>query len=372
MATEPRVIHLIKATGIAGAERHLLDLLPQLRARGCDAHLWVLTEPRRPVVEFLDEARARGIPTESLTIRADLDLALLVRLVRRFRQTRPDMVHTHLVHADVLGGLAAHWAGVHAVVTTRHNDDAFRRLLPFRALNGWLWRRVDAGIAVSSSVERFSREIEFARAPIQVIHHGVASVARSDRGNARDALGIPSDAVVIGLACRLTKQKGVTHALQAFAMVSAAYPQAILLVAGDGPERRKLESQAARSDGRERVRFLGWQADSGPVLSALDVLMAPSLWEGFGMVLLEGMARGVPILATTAGAIPEIVADGETGLLVPPGDAAALAAALDRLLGDAALRARLGAAGAERAQRDFGLSRMAEETLASYAKVLAR
>ena len=396
-----RVIHVIKATGVAGAERHLLDLLPALRARGCDARLLVLTEPGKPMEDFLDAARARKVPAAGLTIVGDLDLSVPVRLWRRFRREKPDLVHTHLIHADFYGIPAARLARVPAVVTTRHNDDAFRRRFPGRWVNRWLWARTDGGIAVSQALAHFSREMEGAKVPIRVIHHGTAAVGgtlaieRDARGaeaaghevsgreapgaeaSQRDALepiraelGLTADALVVGMMCRLTAQKGVSIGLQAFAAIAHAFPQAILLIAGEGPERSELERTAAELGLSGSVRFLGWRADSGRILAVLDLLMAPSRWEGFGLVVLEAMARGVPVLATRVGALPEIIADGETGLLVAAGDVGALAAALGKLLGDAGLRARLGAAGRARARREFRLERMAEETLGFYEEVV--
>ncbi|MCK4413482.1 MAG: glycosyltransferase [Candidatus Eisenbacteria sp.] len=366
MTAAQRVIHLIKATGIAGAERHLLDLLPELRARECDARLLVLVEPREPLPGFLDAAHERGVPAESLVIRGDCDVGLWARLVRHFRRERPTIVHTHLIHADFHGIPAARHARVPTVVTTRHDGNDFRRRLPIRIVNRWLWRRVDAGIAASHALQRFSRDVEGARVPIRVIHHGIAAIPPEDPGAVRAALGLARDALVVGIVSRLTEQKGVADGIDAFAAVASSNPQASLLIAGDGPARRSLERHAEALGPRARVRFLGWRTDSRAVIAALDLLIAPSLREGFGLGVLEAMARGVPVLATRVGGIPEIVIDGETGLLVPPADPRALAGGLGRLLADPALRTQLGAAGLDRARGYFSLERMADQTLAVY------
>ncbi len=361
-----RVLHLVKATGVAGAERHLLSLLPGLRERGCDPRLLVLVDPRKPVDAFLEEIRSRGIPAQSLRIAGDLDAVTWVRLWRRIRHERPTVVHTHLMHADLYGITAARVARVPLVITTRHNDDAFRRRLPLRLLNRMLWSRVDAGIAVSQSLVRFSRTVEGAAVPIRAIHHGIASVPAASRAASRASLDLPPNAVIIGAVCRLTRQKGVPYLLEAFAAITTSFPHTVLLVAGDGPDRQMLDRRIADLELQERVRFLGWRPDSDRILSALDLLVAPSLWEGFGLVVLEAMAHGIPVLASAVGAIPEIVVDGETGLLVPPADSAALRAGLERLLKDPELRTRLGAAGAERARSQFSLNRMIDDTLDFY------
>ncbi len=387
-----RVLHLIKATGLAGAERHLLDLLPGLRARGCDARAIVLDERADPACEFLEALRAREVPAERCPIHADFDPALVVRLWKRFRHAQPDIVHTHLIHADLHGTWAARWANVPAVVTTRHNPDAFRHRASMRALNRAIWSRVDMGIAVSESLVAFSRETEGALVPLRVIHHGIGGVERKDPARVRAQLGLPQDAIVVGMVCRLTRQKGVEYGLRAFCEAAARWAGqsaghlahespsggrppdlagAVLAIAGDGPERRRLEGIAAEcGEWRERIRFLGWRADANEVLDALDILMAPSLWEGFGLVVLEAMARGIPVLASHVASLPELVVDGETGLLVPPADVHALAGALARLLSDASLRAQLGSAAGVRARDAFSLPRMIEETLEAYREAL--
>src|SRR5829696_2904525 len=122
-----KVLHCIKATRISGAERHLLILLSALRARGIDAQLVLLVEPQNLMTEMIHLAEKRGIPTQRLIIYQDLDVMVIRRLKQVFRAAKPDVVHTHLIHADVLGLPAARWAGVPVVITGRHNDDAFRR-----------------------------------------------------------------------------------------------------------------------------------------------------------------------------------------------------------------------------------------------------
>lgn len=370
-----RVTHIIKATGLAGAERHLLDLLPGLRARGHDARLLLLGDPRRPPGEFLARARDRGVPLSSLPIRHHLDPHLWFRLGRELREVRPDIVHTHLIHGDFYGIPAARRAKVPVIVSTRHNDDAFRYRAPFVGLNRYLWSRVDLGIAVSRSMARFSREIEGAAGELRVIHHGVEIPDPDSGASARAFLGSlvsPEDGPVVGMICRLTRQKGVGDGLEAFARVVTRFPGAVLLVAGEGPDRAVLETRALNLGVASRTRFLGWRDDGRRLLAALDVLMVPSRWEGFGLVALEAMARGVPVLASRAGALSEVVAEGETGLLVTPGDIDELATGLVKLLQDESLRTRLGKAGRDRARRDFGLQRVVEATDAAYRETLQR
>lgn len=233
-------------------------------------------------------------------------------------------------------------------------------------INRWLWQRVDAGIAVSEALAHFSRNIEGARRPIRVVQHGIPAMPNGDSQAARRALGLAPDGLAVGIVGRLIEQKGIADAIDAFARVAPGRAGVELLIAGEGPARRALERRAATSPSGERVRFLGWRSDRQAVMCALDLLMAPSLREGFGLAVLEAMALGIPVIATRVGGLSELVAEGETGLLVPPADPPALAAALHRMLEDPALRRRLGEAGRARARRDFTIGRMAEETLAVY------
>jgi len=364
-------------SGAAGSEGHLLALLPGLRARGVDARLWVLAEPDSPLDEYLARAGALGVPTERLTIRRDFDLALLWRLARHLRYERPDILHTHLIHADLYGVLAARLAGVPRVVSSRHNDDRFRTRPPVRLLNRALWRGIDAGIAISGAIRAFSLRVEGAPAErLHTVPYGLdpATIpARPDaRAALRAALGLPADALLVGSVCRLVEQKGLLYGLRGFAAVAGEIPGAHYVIAGDGPLRPALAAEARALGVSERVHFLGWRDDAHAVFAALDVFLAPSLWEGFGLVFLEAMAHRLPVISTSVSAIPEIVADGETGWLVPPRDTDALAGALRAALTDPAARQARGANGRARLEAEFTVEAMVERTLAVYRNVEAR
>lgn len=366
-----RVIHLSKMTAAAGSEGHLLTLLPGLRARGVDARLWILVEPDKPVDDIVRRAESLGVPVERVIIRRDFDPGLWRGLARRFRAARPEIVHTHLLHADLYGIPAARRAGVPCIVTSRHNDDRFRRWLPMRWLNRWLWQQVSGGIAISDAIRDFSIEVEGAPASrVRTVRYGLdpASVqAPADaRARLRQELGLSDDALLIGSVCRLIAQKGLDNALDAFGQVAADFPAAHYVIAGDGPLRGALAAQTAQLGLAERVHFLGWRDDAPAIFAALDALLAPSLWEGFGLVFLEAMARGVPVISTRVSAIPEVIADGETGWLVPPDDPAALAGALRAALSDPGERRRRGEAGRARLEAQFTVDAMVGRTLALY------
>lgn len=366
-----RVVHLSKVTGIAGSENHLLALLPGLRAHGVDAHLWLLAEPGNPTELLVAQAQTLNIPVTRLIIRHDADFTLVWRLARLLRREQPDIVHTHLIHADLYGTIAARLARVPCVISSRHNDDRFRYRLPVRLLNRLLWHWTDAGIAISDAIRDFSIRVEGAPARrMHTIHYGLNPTSLppvpTARHEMRARLGLPDEITLIGSVCRLIEQKGLSYALRGFASVAAEFPLAHYVIAGDGPLRRDLEHAAGTLGIAERVHFLGWQDNVYPVLASLDVFLAPSLWEGFGLVLLEAMAYRLPIISTRVSAIPEIVLDGQTGWLVPPRDADALATALRAALTDDAERQRRGQSGRQRLETSFTVDTMVERTLALY------
>jgi len=364
-----KVTHLIKAMGVAGAERHLMTLLPGLRALGVDARLVVLVQPHNPVPAFAPD----GVPVERIVIRHHTDLGVIDRIRRHLTADPPDILHTHLIHADTFGLIAARLAGIRQIVSSRHNDDQFRRWLPIRWLNRGLWGATQHGIAISEAIRRFSVEVEGADPQkVTTIHYGMtpapALEPASARQHLRQTLNMPSDALVLGMVCRLVEQKGVTYAIRAFAQINEAHPQTRLVIIGEGGQRAALEAEAGVLGVRGRVYFLGWHDDAAHLMAGFDLFLMPSLWEGFGLVLLEAMAQALPIIGSDVSAIPEVVAHGETGLLVPPRDPAAIAQAVDTLIKDEALRRHMGLLGQERLETVFSAARMIAATKAIYNK----
>ena len=372
-----RIAHIVKVTRISGAERHLLFLLEGLRARGVDARLIILVERDRPMDAMVSAAEQRAIPIARLPIGRDYDLPLLWRLRRALRQSKPDIVHTHLIHADLFGYFAAKLAGVSAVVSSRHLDDAFRYRSRWRRINRRMWRMIDAGIVISAAMKRFALEIEQAPAEkINVVLYGMEYRWLNDedidaaRKRLRAELNLPTDAQLLGMACRLVEQKGIPYALEALRRIRSDFPCAHLVIAGDGEKADELRRLASMLGIADRVCWLGWRGDAAELMSAFDVFLLPSLREGFGLVLLEAMSRRLPIVASRVGAIPEIVIDGETGVLVEPRNVDELAKALTGLLKDRALRKYMGLLGAARLEEHFSVERMVAGTIAVYEKVL--
>lgn len=374
-----RVLHVLRATSLGGAEAHVVDLLDSLRQRGVDAELALLTRRDRPLPEYRERLRERGIPVHAFTQFGHVNPHLLWWLYRLMRRRRPQVVHTHILDADLYGMLAAQAAGVPVKLITRHGMEAFRRRAFFRRMNRQLWRLADAGIAVSQTVAAFLEEVEGApRHKTRVIHSGLerASLSCETRARLRSSLcrelEIEETRPIIVAACRLVALKGISYLLRAFAGVLEHFPQAYLVIAGDGAGRAQLEAEAKRLIPEENYRFLGWRDDVPGLLAACDLFSVPSQTEGFTLVNLEAMAQGLPVVATSIGAIAEAVVDGETGILVPPRDVPSLRDALLTLLRDPMLARQMGMKGRQRFEAHFRLERMVDQTMSLYLDLLSR
>jgi glycosyltransferase involved in cell wall biosynthesis len=353
-----KVVHVHRMRGIGGSERHLLALLPALADRGAGVAFVGLDDPDWDVAPFYD---ALGLPARRLRSARDLDPALPLRLRRTLEQLRPNVVHTHLVHADVYGALAsprAPWR----IVSTKHNDDPFRAGA-FRFVERALTKRTSRVIAITHALRRFCVErVGLPEAKVDVVHYGLDEVPAWREHDTRPPKG--RFALVVG---RLVEQKGVDVAVRAL----AAFPDDVrLAVLGDGPERPRLETLARESGVADRVLLPGRVGDVAAWLRAAELVLHPVRWEGFGLAVLEAMLAERPVVASAVSAVPELVVDGETGLLVPPGDAEALAAAAAELLADPDRGARMGAAGLHRARTEFSVARMADSTLEVYERAL--
>lgn len=368
-----RVTHVFKATGLSGAEAHIITLSRALKSEGYDCDLIVLTDPHLRPQALFEAAETADVAYTSLPLANDLDLSVISKITQRLQQNKTQLVHTHMIHGDLYGTVAANWARL-VVVQSRHNHDRFRRLLPVKLLTRWVSGSAKTIIAISDSLVDFTRDVEGIPGPkITRIYYGLDPApvtTAATLGQLRAELRLANDTPIVALVGRLTEQKGIKYLLEAWVNVRAALPNAVLVIAGDGPLRESLVQQAAPLG--TSVRFLGWRTDIPTIMVDCDVLVVPSLWEGFGLVTLEAMAFSKPIIASQVGALPEIVVSGQTGLLVPPAEPKPLAEALIRLLDDSAYARMLGQAGRARLEKQFSVTRMAKEHAAVYKEAASR
>ncbi len=378
-----RVRHIIQLGGVAGAEKHVLTLLTHLRRAGIDAGLIAVHTPRKPIDAFIARVEEAGIPVERVIVPYVERLAfnrhipvILGRLGSALRAARPDIAHTHLVYADFYGTLAARLARVPFVVVSRPKAVRYYERPTWQVANWLLWKLRSRGVAVSETVQRFAERFEHAPpGKVVTIYNGV-EVWRDDgstaerRRHMRQEWGIPEDAPVVGSVSRLHPVKGLETALRAFALAQVQVPGAHYVIAGVGPLREALEAQAHDLGVASGVHLIGWRDDVPDVLNALDVLLAPSLEEGFSLTNLEAMAHALPLVCSDIPPNREAVVHGETGFLAPVSDVGALAEALACLLGDRGLARRMGRAGQARQRRLFSTERMAQSMIRVYEELV--
>lgn len=371
------VLHVQKSAGIGGCERHLLDLLPALRERGTDARFLLLHAPGGE--RYARALEERGIEVTSLPAGPDVNPALVARIAREVRRGGEHIVHTHLVHADVHGQLAAALTR-RPSVSSIHGTHSFYGREPTRSAARMAGHLATRTIAISQFAAQHVRTHRIAAASrLRVVPYGldVASwaVTAHQRTIGRAHHGIAPNECAVVIASRLIPGKG--HRLLIEAACAVAHEVGLrVLIAGDGPERTDLETLARTLDPHNgRITFLGFVDDVRGLLAAADAVAfttQPELSEGFGLAALEAQAAGLPVVATGIASLPEIVVAGETGLLVPPHDVAALRAALVQLAQDQGARLAMGRAGAARARAQYSLERMVDGTLAVYDEVGTR
>jgi len=363
-----RVVYLAHAFQVGGAEEMVLNLARRLPDR---------FEPMVCCIHELGsigrEIRASGVPVRVLGLNPGLrrpwDVA---RIQRFFRETRPQIVHTFLLTASLYGRLAAMLARVPIVIGTEVNIYARKRQSHALA-ERLLMPGTDRVVASAESVRDFYiRQVHADPAKVEVIYNAV-DWAQLHTTRTRDAirgsLNVPVDRPVAGVIARLTEQKGHRYLLDALAG-TPALAQVHLLVVGDGDLRDTLRARVEAAGLSSRVHFLGGRRDLGDLLSAIDMFVLPSLWEGLPLSLVLAMGAGVPVVSTTVGGVPEVVEDGRTGLLVPPGDAAALGVAVARLVTDPALGRRLADAARAEVLPKFGVDDYVASVAGLYDRLL--
>lgn len=367
-----RVFHLIKSLGLGGAENLLLATAEHPSPGGVEYSFGYFLPRKDALVAPLEEAGAT-VTCFSARSAAGM-LARVPAVARHLRRQKIDLVHCHLPMAGVAGRLAGRLAGV-PVVYTEHN--LMPRYHPLtRRANLWTWGLQRQALAVSAEVAAAIAEHAGDRVPVEVVTNGVP-VDRLRRdpeaaARVRRELGIPADAPVVGQVAVFRTQKRLDHWLAAARHIRRQLPDAHFLLVGDGPLRGEVEGwvEDAADDLAGRVHLPGLQPAVGDYLSAMDLLMISSQFEGLPLVLLEAMSLELPVAATAVGGVPEAVVDGETGRLVPAGDPVALAEAALTLLGSPERGRALGRAGRRRVEEQFSTRRMLADLEAVYDRVL--
>jgi glycosyltransferase involved in cell wall biosynthesis len=366
-----RLLHFVSTFAVKTDTKWLLQIARHLDRDDFDLHVACFYEAG-PVQSQLDQL---GVKTYNLDAPFEADPRAVVRAKRLMDRLRPDLVHTHLLRADLFGATAARWAGVPVVLSTVYGVGAFRRSKKRRS--DYLLDLACAALpthmlAVSEAVKRdLVDRLNVREEDVTVIHTGidppegcmtptVAEVRRSWR--------VADDQPVVLTLARLSYEKGIDTLIDAAAIVHRALPAARFVVVGDGPDRGALEARLAARNLAGVIRLAGFAENVWPLLAACDAVALPSKSEGMPNALLEAMAVGKPIAATRVGGIPEAIQSGENGLLVEPQSPAALAEAVLALLDNPQRATRFGAAARQTVQHRF----LARDVVARYADLYHR
>jgi glycosyltransferase involved in cell wall biosynthesis len=337
-----KVLQLLSSAGYYGAENMLLNLCASQSRAGCESALLVFYNAHQPNADLYKEAARRGLNPAMVRCAGRADWRALREIRRRMREQAIDVVHTHGYKADLYGYVAAR-REKKAVVATCHNwREVGRALRLYNRLDRMVLKRFDAIGAVSESVAEKLRLAGVPAGRIRVIPNGIdAKVFEGACPKPVSQLTAQSGPV-IGVVARLDLQKGFEQLFHAVCGLSKSYPGLHVVIAGEGPDRQAIEQRVLELGLQGQVTLVGQRNDMPVVYATMDIFVLPSLNEGLPMTVLEAMASSRPVIATRVGAIPSVITDQQTGLLVEPGDVAGLRNAISRLLADPDLRRRLG------------------------------
>jgi glycosyltransferase involved in cell wall biosynthesis len=341
-----RVAHITQGLDVGGQERLLVEFARHADRELFDLHFVSLTSRGR----LAGDIEACGWPVSALQEEDGLRPAMILRLARLFRRLRCDVIHTHDDKPLFYAPAAARLARVPHLVHTKHHGKIFDERRRQAAVLNLAARLTDNFVCVSEDSARGAVQQGVAAARVRTIWNGIDTTRFAYTGPC------PGGAVVT--VARLSREKDIGNLLRAVALVRADFPTLRVEIAGDGPCMPELQQQAGELGLEAHVTFLGEIREVPALLARASLFVLPSISEGISLTLLEAMARGLPVVATRVGGNPEVVAEGETGVLVPARDADALAAAIAALVRDPEAGRRLGAAGRRQVEAHFDIRRM--------------
>jgi glycosyltransferase involved in cell wall biosynthesis len=366
-SSERSVALLLESDGPGGAEHMVLRLAVELRERG---YRVCPVGPASGCGWLADQFRDQGFEPRTFRLRRPLDPACVYDIVSAVRRERVHTLHSHEFTMAVYGALAARMMRRRHIITM-HGGTYFERRLQRRKALRWAIRRSSRTVAVSGATGlHLEQSLQLPPGLVRVVYNGVPAPAGEGTRVKRE-LGLeyhPGELLILAVG-NLYPVKGHAVLARALAQLHAEAPQVAwrVALAGRGEEEGRIRAIAEEGGYADRLHVLGYREDVGNLLAAADLFVMPSLSEGLPLALLEAMLARKPIVATSVGGVPEAIRTGASGILVPPADSSALAAALLRLLGDATLRDLLGRGAGLEAERRFSLAAMADSYEAVYA-----
>jgi len=356
------IVHLETGRHLYGGGRQVLMLTKALRERGIRSTL--VCPPDSDIATSADPF----VNVHAMDMAGDLDVGFAFRFFRFLQDVEPDLVHVHSRRgADMWGGLGARWAKVPAVLTRRVDSPEPALLAPMK------YGRFERVIGISNGIVEVLQRTGVPDDKLRLVRSAIDAENCQPvwtREQFREAFGLHDGHQVVASVAQFIPRKGHQVLLDAWAEVASACPDARLLLFGRGPDRDRLQAAARDTVHGASVHFAGFRADIRDFIGLADLLVHPARQEGLGIALLEAQAAGVPVIACRAGGMPEAVADGESGVLIEPGDVAELAKRMVRLLRDADLRLQMGDAGRRHVAEYFSPETMVSGNLSIYKEVI--
>jgi glycosyltransferase involved in cell wall biosynthesis len=363
-----RVIHLVEDLRVGGQEKVLATIVASLNPYQFDVQVWCLTRSGE-VGQWLERS---GIAVHTLHLWSYHRPLNVVRLAWRLRRSRVDLLHTHGGFAGTFGRLAAILAGLRGVVAHVHTTD-FSLKRRHILIQRFLARFTRHVICISDAVRHFAETVEcIPAAKTCVIYNGVDRFDEDVRPKeeSRRVWGFGPEDCVLASVGALVANKGHRILIDAMRLLAPQFPALRLLIVGDGPLRTKLEEKVRRLNLSKNIRFTGILQDVHSVLAVADIFVLPTLYrEGLSLAILEAMQRGLPVISTWIGGIPEAVAHNHSGLLVPAGDVRAFGDAIAQLVADNRRRRSMGEAGRKRFEERFTAERMVAQIESLYTSM---
>lgn len=371
----PRIALFTDSEVFAGTERHIVDLGQALRAHDCGI---ALIGPPNGILA--KQFQSLGIEVIGLRNRGTPDVSDVLTVARLLRSGSVEVIHVHNGRSALICSMAIRLAGRGKLVATQHFLEPNRsgrrgvKAVLSRWAHRWIERRVDRFVAISHAVRaRMLARGDCADEKIVVIPNGIVppeGAGSEAVRRVRAELGIAPDVPLVVCASRLQPEKNIPGLIEALARVRETLPNVVCVIAGEGDQERSIRSRIDELKLSTAVRLLGFRPDVLDVIAAGDLFVLPSSVEGFGLVLVEAMALGKAVVSTAAGGPLEIVENGVTGLLVPPGESTALADAISSLLSDSPRRQTMGNLGNARFLQHFTADRMAQQMMELYENVI--
>ena len=364
-----KVVHLITSLEVGGAQHGMLLGLPRFDSDKYEHIICSIMDRMQMATQF----RAVGIEVVSLGLRKKTDVFVAQRLVSLLRRQRPDILHTYLLHGNVLGRIAGRLAGVPAIIGSERTIGQARR---WGRLATKLTNPLTNAVEVNSTLggNAIENDLGVPHEKVEVVRSGLdldAFANSTRRKDVRLSLNLTDDQHLVVYVGRLRQVKGVEYGIRAFAAAQSERPDMHMALAGEGDQLNYLKQLANEFKVNDKVTFLGVRNDLPDLLSAADSVLMPSLNEGFPRTAIEAMAASKPIIATNVGGTPEAIIDGETGILVPSKDIESMTSALINLVNDPELQTRLGTAGRKRAVQNYSVENYVSRLDGLYRQLLS-